>query len=141
MTVRVTSRFRGDPAAVASARAFVRHALRSASPSLDVAERIELATAEACNNAILHASGSAFTVSVTAADGQVTVTVSDDGEGFEPPTSLSMPPPQALGRRGLPLMRALVDEVDVSSNVHGTRVVLVQGLTVGGSGSRVGVDS
>ena len=139
--MRVTTRFRGEPAAVASARAFVRHALRSASPSLDVAERVELAAAEACNNAILHASGSAFTVSVAVADGDVVVTVSDQGEGFDPPTSLIMPPPQAIGRRGLPLMRALVDEVDVSSNGHGTTIVLMQAFSADGVNTPVGVDA
>jgi anti-sigma regulatory factor (Ser/Thr protein kinase) len=130
MNVRVTTRFRGERAAVPSARAFVRHALRSATQSLDLAERIELAAAEACNNAILHASGSAFTVSVAVDDGQVMVTICDDGAGFvvDLPSSMSMPSPQTVGQRGLPLMRALVDEVDVSSNGDGTTVVLVQGL-------------
>ncbi|MDD9368578.1 MAG: ATP-binding protein [Acidimicrobiales bacterium] len=140
MNVRVSSRFRGERTAVPSARAFVRHALQSAAPSVDVAERIELAAAEACNNAILHARGSAFTVNVVIDDGQVVVTVADDGEGFEPPSSSTMPSPQTIGQRGLPLMRALVDEVDVTSDGDGTTVVLVQGLDSEGAGTPVGVD-
>lgn len=105
-----------------------------------MAERIELAAAEACNNAILHARGSAFTVNVVIDDGQVVVTVADDGEGFEPPGSSTMPSPQTIGQRGLPLMRALVDEVDVTSDGDGTTVVLVQGLDSEGAGTPVGVD-
>lgn len=132
MNVRVTTRFRGERAAVPSARAFVRHALRSATRSVDLAERIELAAAEACNNAILHASGSAFTVSVVVDDGQVVVTIVDEGDGFVPPTDPSMPSPQAIGQRGLPLMRALVDEVDVASNGNGTTVMLVQSVNSDG---------
>jgi anti-sigma regulatory factor (Ser/Thr protein kinase) len=137
MNVRATTRFRGERSAVPSARAFVRHAIRPANPTLETAERLELATAEACNNAILHASGSAFTVSVDVDDEHIAVTVSDDGVGFEPPTHPSMPAPQAMGHRGLPLMQALVDEVDVTSDGRGTTVVLSQGLSPSGAGTPV----
>lgn len=140
MSVRATTRFRGERTAVPSARAFVRHALRSIDLSLDVAERIELATAEACNNAILHGSGSAFVVNLAIDASRVVVTVSDDGGGFDPPTISSMPSPQTIGHRGLPLMRALVDEVDVRSNRDGTTVVLVQGVSDGALDAPITVD-
>lgn len=142
MSVRTTTRFRRERSAVPSARAFVRHALRPVS-TLDVADRLELATAEACNNAILHAGGPAFTVSVDVDGRRAIVTVSDDGAGFELPETLHMPAPYDTGRRGLPLMHALVDEVQVSSNGHGTTVVLSLGLRDedAGLGVPVTVDS
>ena len=105
-----------------------------------MAERIELATAEACNNAILHGSGSAFVVSLAIDAGRVVVTVSDEGGGFDLPTVSAMPSPQTIGHRGLPLMRALVDEVDVTSNGDGTTVVLVQGVSDGVYDTPITVD-
>jgi anti-sigma regulatory factor (Ser/Thr protein kinase) len=142
MNVLTTTRFRRERSAVRSARAFVRHALRPVS-TLDAAERLELATAEACNNAILHAGGSAFTVSVEVDDGRAVVTVSDDGVGFELPERVRMPTPHDTGHRGLPLMHALVDDVEVSCDGRGTTVVLALGLSDEGAdrGARVTVDS
>jgi serine/threonine-protein kinase RsbW len=128
MDVRTSTRFRRERAAVPSARAFVRHALRSAAAPVDASERLELAVAEACNNAILHADGAAFSVSVVVEGGRAMVAVADTGAGFDPPRRPAMPGPHATGNRGLPLMRALVDQVEVSSNGGGTTVVLVQAL-------------
>ena len=138
MNVRTTTRFRRERSAVPSARAFVRHALRPVS-ALDVADRLELATAEACNNAILHAGGPAFTVSVDVDGRRAVVTVSDDGAGFDLPETLQMPAPYDTGHRGLPLMHALVDEVEVSCNGRGTTVVLTLGLSDEGAGLGVPV--
>jgi serine/threonine-protein kinase RsbW len=113
---------------VPSARAFVRHALRTVNAPNDAVESLVLATAEACNNAILHARGTAFIVSVALDAGRATVAVTDDGDGFVPPEHPAMPAPHATGRRGLALMEALVDEVDLTSGDRGTTVVLVQSL-------------
>jgi anti-sigma regulatory factor (Ser/Thr protein kinase) len=54
--------------------------------------------------------------------------VSDTGAGFVPPPRPRMPAPEATGHRGLALMRALVERVEVSSNAAGTTVVLQQTL-------------
>jgi anti-sigma regulatory factor (Ser/Thr protein kinase) len=127
---------------VRSARAFVRHALRPVRRG-DLVDRLELATAEACNNAILHGGGSAFTVTVDVDGRRAVVTVSDDGGGFELPESLQMPAPYDTGHRGLPLMHALVDEVDVTCDGNDTTVVLALDLSDDGAsrGARVTVDS
>jgi anti-sigma regulatory factor (Ser/Thr protein kinase) len=128
MTVRTSTRFRRERAAVPSARAFVRHALRSEGAHSEIVDRLVLAVAEACNNAILHTSGSTFTVSVVVEPVRALVAVADEGAGFLPPDEPVMPSPHATGHRGLAMMSALVDNVDVTSGNRGTTVVLVQSL-------------
>jgi len=125
MDMRTSTRLRRDPAAVPAARAFVDHALRSAGVAPAVADSLVQAAAEACNNAILHAAGATFTISVDVAAGVCTLTVSDVGHGFDPPAHARMPSPQSVDHRGLALMEALVDQVNVSSTPAGTTVVLV----------------
>ena len=50
-----------------------------------------------------------------------------------------MPGPQATGQRGLALMQALVDEVDVVSDRAGTTVMLAQSFTRNGERASVTV--
>jgi serine/threonine-protein kinase RsbW len=116
---------RRQPAAVPAARAFVGHALRSAGLPPDVTDSLVQAVAEACNNAILHAEGDTFSVSVNVQGTASTLIISDLGRGFEPPEHARMPSPEAVDHRGLALMEALVDQVNVSSTAAGTTVVLV----------------
>lgn len=126
-----------------SARAFAAHALVSAAVPPDIVEHLVLAVAEACNNAILHAAGATFTVSVNVAAGVCTLAVSDLGLGFDPPEHARMPSPQAVDHRGLALMEALVDHVKVSSTPAGTTVVLVHNAPMAspvGRQTRVVVD-
>jgi anti-sigma regulatory factor (Ser/Thr protein kinase) len=123
--VRTSTRLRRQPAAVPAARAFVGHALRSADVPRDVADSLVQAVAEACNNAILHAAGETFSVSVNVQETACTLIISDLGRGFEPPEHARMPSPDAVDHRGLALMEALVDHVKVSSTPAGTTVVLV----------------
>jgi anti-sigma regulatory factor (Ser/Thr protein kinase) len=135
MDVRMSTRFRRDRAVVPSARAFVRTALRGNGVPSGLVDPLVLAVAEACNNAILHADGEAFGISVEVRETNCTIVVTDAGEGFEPPARPQMPAPDATGRRGLALMQALVDHVEVSSSETGTTVVLAQSLTAARVGS------
>jgi serine/threonine-protein kinase RsbW len=131
MDVRTSTRLRRERAAVASARAFVRQALRAVQATPETLDPLVLAVAEACNNAILHATGDVFGVALVVEGARCTVTVSDTGAGFVPPRRPRMPAPDAAGQRGLALMQALVDRVEVSSNATGTTVVLQQTLATG----------
>ena len=55
--------------------------------------------------------------------------VADGGGGFTVPTTRPvMPPAHEVNHRGLALMYALVDRVDVVSTARGTAVVLAQAL-------------
>jgi serine/threonine-protein kinase RsbW len=131
MDVRMSTRFRRERAAVPSARAFVRTALRGYGVPSGLGDPLILAVAEACNNAILHAGGDNFAVSVRVEGTDCTIVVSDTGEGFVPPVRAEMPAPDAPGKRGLALMQALVDKVEVRSSEAGTTVVLAHSLTPG----------
>ena len=83
------------------------------------AEVYELLTAcgEACTNAIRHASGplrSQFEVEATLVDGGVEVRVRDHGTWREPRGN--------VGGRGLPIIEAYVDELEVLRGPSGTEV-------------------
>jgi anti-sigma regulatory factor (Ser/Thr protein kinase) len=88
---------------------------------------------EAVANAIRHGSprGLQDTVHVVCApaDGGISVEVRDSGRGFVSPSTPSMPGPEATGGRGLPLMCALADRVEVASTPNGTRVTLSKAWT------------
>jgi GAF domain-containing protein/anti-sigma regulatory factor (Ser/Thr protein kinase) len=84
---------------------------------------ITVACQEACANAIEHAYGpgpASFTLDATCEGGVVRLTIRDDGRWR---------PPRGTHRgRGLPLMRALMDGVEVDHHDAGTRVVLERAL-------------
>ncbi len=83
---------------------------------------------EAVANAIRHGSpqGERSKVRVVCRNsaGALSVEVQDEGKGFLVPGRPSMPGPEATGGRGLPLMCALADSMEVASNPRGTRVTL-----------------
>jgi anti-sigma regulatory factor (Ser/Thr protein kinase) len=104
---------------------------------------LKLAVSEACTNAIeAHdAVGSEERVLVRcrAADDTLEVCVEDRGHGFDPAQLPDHPPvtdPDRLKFErglGIPLIRALVDEVQFSPTEHGTAVLLV--MRHGGNGA------
>jgi serine/threonine-protein kinase RsbW len=129
---------------VALARLVV--AALAASDSTLPDERIDdlkLAVSEACTNAIeAHdAAGSAERVLVRCQAGTdaLEVFVEDRGHGFDPSELPDHPPvtdPDRLKFErglGIPLIRALVDEVDFSPTAQGTSVRLVMRLGANGS--------
>lgn len=124
----VTLTFRCRPDTVPRARGLVDAELRHNGVNGETVERLVLASAEACNNAILHSSSASYVVRIDVDGDACTVTVSDSGSGFDVPERIEMPDPNAVSRRGLALMRELVDDVDVSSGPAGTKVVLRQSL-------------
>ena len=130
---------------VALARLVVS-ALASADSSL-ADERIDdlkLAVSEACTNAIeAHdAAGSRERVLVRCrtGDGGLEVYVEDRGHGFDPSQLPDHPPvtdPDRLKFErglGIPLIRALVDEVEFSPTGEGTSVRLVMRRNANGAG-------
>ena len=83
---------------------------------------------EAVANAVRHGSprGERSIVKVTCRPlpGGLLVEVRDQGKGFAVPMSPKMPDPEAAGGRGLPLMCALADAVEIASGKRGTTVTL-----------------
>ena len=129
MKLLASSTFRRVPAAVPTARAFVSRALVPLALSVEASDRLVLAAAEAFNNVVLHASGDSFAVTVAVEHGSCKVSVADTGHGFRAPAARpTMPPAYETNHRGLALMYALVDKVDVVSTARGTAVVLAQAL-------------
>jgi PAS domain S-box-containing protein len=106
-----------DAARLASMRALLRRWLRHVDATDSELGEILIAAGEAAANAIEHGSESPdrhFQVSGSAAGGEVELTVTDTG---------NWRPSRADGRgRGLVMMRALMDEVEVSPGPEGTTV-------------------
>ena len=101
-----------------------RHARLSQSESQDLLTAVD----EAVANAIRHGSprGEQNTVRVTCetAPNALVVSVQDEGRGFQVASDPQMPEPDAPGGRGLPLMCALADTLEVTRHGGGTRVTL-----------------
>lgn len=96
-------------------------------------DRLGMAVREAAANAVTH--GNAYSAdksvhfSVEMNDGRLVVKLRDEGEGFdlnEVPDPTSVENLLKASGRGLLMMRALVDEVDVrNASPSGTEVVLI----------------
>lgn len=125
-------RFQRRADTVPHVRGLVGRELSRHGADADVVDRLVLASAEACNNAIMHSASSTYMVSVDIDTSTCTITISDEGHGFSVPERPMMPEPDAVGRRGLALMGALVDDVKVSSSAAGTTVVLRHALSSNG---------
>lgn len=114
---RFSLQLSADAARLASMRALLRRWLRHVEATDRDLSEILVATGEAAANAIEHGSESAdrsFQVSGLAAGGEVELTVIDSGHWR---------PSRADGRgRGLVMMRALMDDVEVSPGPDGTTV-------------------
>ena len=96
---------------------------------------LRVAVSEATTNAIQAHNRSGCTrpvrVSCRCSDGQVTVTVRDEGPGFDADALPEMPPPESEARlrresgMGISIMRSLADDSSIDSNPEGTEVRLV----------------
>jgi anti-sigma regulatory factor (Ser/Thr protein kinase) len=118
-------RLRSDPSELKEARRLAEQAADDFGLDEDARFRLTLAANEAVANAIEHGSPSA--------DGTVLLRVCADQDGvrFEVRDwgtfAMRFPDPEALAQRGrgLPMMAALVDEVDMKPGDDGTLVSLV----------------
>ena len=119
----LTTRWDATPDSLAPIRYLLRRWLLARGATEDEAFDVIVASQEACANAIEHAYGPAdaeFAVDASYADGRITVTVTDRGHWRAPRGSNR--------GRGLPLMRELMDTVDVSHSERGTAITLVTTL-------------
>ena len=123
---RLSTRWPADAEALRGLRHLLRRWLAATAPSADEAYDITVAVQEAAANAVEHAyapGAAAFTVEAEHRDGTVTVVVTDRGSWRE-----------ARGKnrgRGLPLMRALMESVEVRRADGGTAVELRRTLAGG----------
>ena len=126
MTVSAEQEFPGVPASARSARAFVAALVTDS----EVRDTAVLAVGEFAANAIQHSRsgspGGTFTVYVEVADGDegkawTYVEVTDQGGGVIPLDHHGFSP-DAIGGRGLEIVRALATEWGVMSHRDGHRV-------------------
>jgi PAS domain S-box-containing protein len=116
---RVEMELVGEPAALSAFRQGLRRWLEEAGGEADEVQDVVMAVNEACQNAIEHAYGltpEPFTVTLERRDAEVVVTVRDRG-GWRDRVSDDR-------GRGLPLMRALMDEIDIAQRPSGSTVTL-----------------
>jgi serine/threonine-protein kinase RsbW len=103
---------------------FIRFFMGTGSPAKEAEEEIEIAVSEALANAVIHGNHENQKKQVHIAcrcrmDGEVLISVRDEGEGFD---SRVVPDPTEAQRlllthgRGLHLMKALMDEVSFEEN-------------------------
>jgi serine/threonine-protein kinase RsbW len=131
------------PEFVALARLVVSAmAATEAALSDDQVDDLKIAVSEACTNAI-EAHGSVETdvgvrVKCWSDERGLRVSIEDRGPGFDPSTLPDHPPPTDPDRLkferglGIPLIRALVDDVEISSSGAGTEVRLAMWHTPNG---------
>lgn len=110
----------------------------------DRIDDFKLAVSEACTNAI-EAQGAATEAPIVlrcwADDLALRVTVEDRGSGFDPGSLPERPPvtdPDRLRVErgfGIPIIRALVDELEISSSPEGTAVRMAMWLSGNGTAS------
>jgi anti-sigma regulatory factor (Ser/Thr protein kinase) len=133
MSDRFREKFPNAPDALASMRALLRRWLRHAGTGEQEVAEITTACGEAATNAIEHAGaggGERFEVSGRMQGDEVDVSVRDFGTW--------RPPREGDQGRGLSLMRALMDTVQVTPTPEGTTVRLRR--TLRGSGGNGGPD-
>src|SRR5215218_10281642 len=113
-----------------------RHIVRNAMDQVGVEETcvydVELALSEACTNVLLHSGpGDQYVVRLDLGNRLGMIRVIDVGHGFDSARlQAEDPPPQDERGRGLGLMQALVDRVDLTSRSEaGTIVTLEKALT------------
>jgi GAF domain-containing protein/anti-sigma regulatory factor (Ser/Thr protein kinase) len=120
---RLAERWPAEKEMLPGVRQVLRRWLQARGASDDETFDITVACQEACANAIEHAYGPGprtFAVEATYHEGVVRVVVRDEGQWR---------PPRGTNRgRGLPLMRALMERVEVQQNERGTAVVLERSL-------------
>ena len=118
-----------DPTLLSEVRRDVAGWLRRVGASEEEVEIAQMACHEACSNAIEHGYGfgdGSFTIEGRLEDSKVVLEVSDRGEWIERPDG-GLP----HRGRGLALMEALMDAVQVSHDAGGTTVRMERGLANG----------
>ncbi|HEU4842572.1 MAG TPA: ATP-binding protein, partial [Ilumatobacteraceae bacterium] len=129
-SVHVRLRLPRQARTIAVVRDMVSDALVLVGAPMDVIADVRIALSEACGNAVEHATGAEYEVAIDVDADRCTATVTDRGDGLtEEAIGAAMPGPDTLRGRGLPIMRALADDVVVTVQPGvGTSVQLVKRL-------------
>ena len=133
---RVTLEVSGEPGGLFAMRQALRRWLGETAAEEDESEDIIMACNEACENSVEHGYGfgdDLFEVCFERDGGQITISVCDYGT-WQPPHD------EPHRGHGLPLIRKLMDEVELQPRAGGTTVMMRRRLGLGsqaaGAGSR-----
>lgn len=108
--------FPAVPLGVAAARGEMRAVAQRCGMGEGRVADVVLAVSEAVTNAVVHAQASSVTISAQRSGEELTVVVSDDGEGLLP-----RPESKGLGL-GLPIIATLASRFEVVSKERGTEL-------------------
>ncbi|HVF53583.1 MAG TPA: SpoIIE family protein phosphatase [Actinomycetota bacterium] len=121
-----------EPARLKDVRAFVASFLADLRAPVEPSSELLMAVGEAAANCACHGrrveGRSEVRVKCRASGDSVSVTLADDGVGFDPRSQRPTPDPFAAGGRGLYLMVELTDDVEVESSAAGTTITLTKTL-------------
>lgn len=114
---------------------FLEATLRGFGAEESVVADIAISVSELVNNAILHGNQSTdskiVTVRIVHKDTSVTITVTDQGKGFNPEEIADPLADENLLQevgRGLFIVRSLMDEVDVRPTPQGTTIAITKAI-------------
>jgi serine phosphatase RsbU (regulator of sigma subunit)/anti-sigma regulatory factor (Ser/Thr protein kinase)/PAS domain-containing protein len=118
-----------DPARLRDVRDFVAEFMSDLRVSVEITGEMLLAVSEAAGNAAKYGRSqqrnSEVRVRCSLEGTDITITVSDEGPGFEIPSdSDDLPDPLASGGRGLFLMKHMTDHLSIATGEEGTVVTL-----------------
>jgi serine/threonine-protein kinase RsbW len=108
-------------------RRILRHSLEAIMVDRDIAGDLELALTEACTNVLDHAGGTEEYEVIVAIDGEeCVIEVIDNGIGYEGPEEPAEAHGDAEQGRGLLLMKAVADDVQVVKRPEVGTVVRIE---------------
>jgi len=111
----------GKPEYVGTVRIAISHVAANAGFDIEAIDDIKVAVSEACTNIIRHShdhSDFTYEVAIECEEKSLTITVADHGVGFETNDYVEPVPGQTRGSgMGIYILRALMDEVDIQSEV------------------------
>ena len=129
MEIRLSLSLPRDHATVPLTRRVLDAALAVFSVTRDCRDDIGLAVGEACANAVQHAYGADYEVTVTIQEDRCIIDVVDEGLGIDD-TVMAEPAPDAETGRGLRIIHALADMVELRrSRPGGVALRIVKLLT------------
>jgi serine/threonine-protein kinase RsbW len=114
---------------------FIEGILRGYGTNESVIADIAISVSELVNNAMLHGNKSSpdksVTVNIEREDNSVTISVRDQGSGFDPDSIANPIDEMNLLRevgRGIFIVRSLMDNVDIDATSHGTTIVITKSI-------------
>ncbi|GLW06582.1 hypothetical protein Misp01_17120 [Microtetraspora sp. NBRC 13810] len=128
MYTRIALQLPRDASSVPLIRRLLDATLRTLGVVPQIRDDIQIILSEACSNVVRHAVPSVeYTVQAMVEDDRCVIEITDAGGGFDP-GAVKPSSTVAENGRGLQIMRALADELDVADVGGGTRVSVAKAL-------------